>query len=343
MFAEIGARPFRFAGEGEGRRRNQAFPLAEARPYRLGGGVGVARRGAERAQRDFEVRPRPQRHEVDDLHPPFGECAGFVQTKRVGPREHLDGVQILHQHALAGELDDAQRQRAARQQHQALRNHIDERGGRAENRSRQIMRDRIFLEEQRDAERQNDDGHNFDDPLEPRENLAGFLFDVLCARGNPGNVIPVRDAVGPRAAGARDDEAAGQKQVARLFEHRVRLAGDERLVDLALAGKDDAVGADLAAVGKDQHVVQHHLVDGQRKLFTVADDRHLRLREEGELVDHALGADFLKDADGGVAEYNADEQSVFIGADRQHGDGQQQIDDVEQRQQVVAEDARVGL
>ena len=99
----------------------------------------------------------------------------------------------------------------------------------------------------------------------------------------------------------------------------------------------------LLAVGKGQHVVQHHLVDGQRKLFAVADDRHLRLREEGELVVHALGADFLKDADGGVAEYNADEQSVFIGADRQNGDGQQQIDDVEQRQQVVAEDARVGL
>ena len=205
------------------------------------------------------------------------------------------------------------------------------------------MRDRIFLEEQCDAERQDNDGHNFDDPLQPRYDLTGFLFDVLRARGNPGNVIPVRDAVGPRAAGARDDEAAGQKQVARLFEYRVRLAGDERLVDLALAGKDDAVGADLTAVGKGQHVVQHNLVDGQRKLFAVADNRYLRLREEGELVDHALGADLLKNADGGVAEHNADEQSVFIGADRQNGDGQQQIDDVEQRQQVVAEDARVGL
>lgn len=115
-----------------------------------------------------------------------------------------------------------------------------------------------------------------------------------------------------------------------------RLAGNEGFIDLALAGEHNAVGTDLAAVGEGQYVVQHHLINWQRKAFAVADDRHLCLREEGELIDDPLGADFLKNADGGIAEYDADKQRVFICTDCQYGGCQQQIDDVEQRQKVVA-------
>lgn len=77
----------------------------------------------------------------------------------------------------------------------------------------------IFLDKQRNSERENDNGHNFNDSLESGNNLTGFFFDVFCTGGNARNVVAVRHTVGTRAAGARNDEAAGQKKVAWLFEH----------------------------------------------------------------------------------------------------------------------------
>lgn len=115
-----------------------------------------------------------------------------------------------------------------------------------------------------------------------------------------------------------------------------RIENDRPHLSQIIPGEHNAVGTDLAAVGEGQYVVQHHLINWQRKAFAVADDRHLCLREEGELIDDPLGADFLKNADGGIAEYDADKQRVFICTDCQYGGCQQQIDDVEQRQKVVA-------
>lgn len=67
--------------------------------------------------------------------------------------------------------------------------------------------------------------------------------------------------LGTRPAFSAYKEAAGQKRIARLFMYGVRLARQERFVDVARALEHNAVSRDLVAVLQLQHVVQDDFVD----------------------------------------------------------------------------------
>ena len=75
---------------------------------------------------------------------------------------------------------------------------------------------------------------------------------------------------------------------------------------------DDAVGGDLVAVRKPHEVVGDELGGAQRPLARGADDGDLLLREDGEPVHHALGADLLDDADDEVRPHDAHEEEVAV-------------------------------
>ena len=101
--------------------------------------------------------------------------------------------------------------------------------------------------------------------------LAGA--GVLLGRQRQLGGVGVRShLVHPGPALAGDDEAAGQQLVPRLLGDGVRLAGDEGLVHLDLAGEHRPVRRDLAAGGELHHVLPHQLVHRQLLELSVPDD-----------------------------------------------------------------------
>ena len=86
----------------------------------------------------------------------------------------------------------------------------------------------------------------------------------------------VRVGADPRRlepAGPGDDDAARQHFVARRLGDRIRLAGEQRLVELEPVGRGhDAVGRDLVARAQHDEVVEHDLLDRDLDGLAVAHD-----------------------------------------------------------------------
>ncbi len=143
---------------------------------------------------------------------------------------------------------------------------------------------------------------------------------------------------GERAA-ARDDEAAGHHRLARLLQHGIGLAGQQRLVDLqAVALQHLAVHDDLVARAQLDHVAEDHLGGGDLGGHPVAPDRRSGLADHGEVVQGLLGAQLLDDADAGVGDDHEAEQPVLDRPDDQDDHEEHADDGVEPGEDVGADD-----
>ena len=142
---------------------------------------------------------------------------------------------------------------------------------------------------------------------------------------------------------ARDDEAAGEHLIAGLLVDRIRLAGEQRLVDLERGCRPhDAVGGDLVTGAELDEVVEHDIVHRDLVHLAVAHDTHLWLAEHGELVEGALGAHLLDDADERIAHQHDAEQRVLRMPDREDHHEQHAQDGVEAREDVRPQDLAEG-
>ena len=102
-----------------------------------------------------------------------------------------------------------------------------------------------------------------------------------------------------------------------------------------------SVGDDLVTRLDAQQVARHDLVDGNGSRDPVANDGRRRRDERGEPVERALRADLLRDPDRRVRDKHAEEERVLPLSEHKRcsaGDGE---DEVEDREDVGADDARV--
>ncbi len=144
------------------------------------------------------------------------------------------------------------------------------------------------------------------------------------------------------AALAREHEAARKHQVSRLFGDRVALARQQGFVDLYLPLQQDGVCADLPAALQAEDVVQHQLFHGHRLHFAIPDHIRPGSGEQGELVHQLFGLDFLENADGRIQRNDRHEKQV---GPRVHGgqrQGDEQVEEVEQRADVVPDNLPGG-
>src|SRR5581483_998671 len=103
----------------------------------------------------------------------------------------------------------------------------------------------------------------------------------------------------PEEPRAGDGEAPRADLVARLLGHRLRFAGEERLVDLqAPGGHDDPVGPELVARGGFDAIVDDDVGHRHVAPAVVADDAGPGGGEHGQPVDGAFGPPLAPDADG---------------------------------------------
>ena len=174
------------------------------------------------------------------------------------------------------------------------------------------------------------------DQLGPRQRKAPRLGGELAR-------VRVRtDCRRLEATGARDHDAARHHlQVDRLVD-RVRLARQQRLVDLeAIGGAHDAVGRHLIAGTQLEQVVEHHVLDRNFVQVAVADGARLRRAEHGQTVQRALGPDLLHDPDQRVGDEHDPEQPVLRLAENQDDDEENTEDRVETSEDVGADDLAV--
>jgi hypothetical protein len=104
---------------------------------RLLGGIRVRVRPRDRGERVVDrgrVVLVGDAFDAVDHHRAFGDGAGLVEADHVDPGEDLDRRELLHEGSTLGEANDADRERHAREQHQALGHHADHAGDRGDER-----------------------------------------------------------------------------------------------------------------------------------------------------------------------------------------------------------------
>ena len=85
------------------------------------------------------------------------------------------------------------------------------------------------------------------------------------------------------------------------------------------------------------------MVLGDLAGLAVSDDGGLLLGEEAHFVDGAFGADAVDDADTGVSDGDKDEEEIFVGANRDNHEGEDEVDEVENGEGVPEDDSADGI
>ena len=144
------------------------------------------------------------------------------------------------------------------------------------------------------------------------------------------------------ATGARDHDAARQHLGVDRLVDRVRLAGEQRLVELeTVGGAHDAVGRNLVARTQLEQVVEDDRLDRALVEPAVPHDARHRRAQHGEPVEGPLGPDLLHDADQRVRDQDDPEQGVLRCAEHQDHDEQRAEDRVEPGEDVGPDDLAV--
>jgi hypothetical protein len=105
----------------------------------------------------------------------------------------------------------------------------------------------------------------------------------------------------PRPARARDDKAAGQDNLRRPFRYRVGLTGDQCLIHLQPFGLEDGrIDRHLVAAAQAQDVILHNLVLADLGDRATSQHPGPCRRQDRQLVQRALGPQFLRHPDAGV-------------------------------------------
>ncbi|MGX1255334.1 hypothetical protein RKD48_007845 [Streptomyces ambofaciens] len=307
---------------------------------RLQTGVGAFVGRAERTEHLRGGHRRQQRKDLVDVHGRLGECSRLVQAHSVHPGQTLDGGKLLDQTLLLAEPDHADGEGERGQQDEPLGDHGHEAAHHAADRLRQIVVVHDELrDDQRDARRDDRVGDELQDPV---DTVAQLGVDQAEAPGLLGELGGVRLPPDPgRGEGTRTGhhEAAGHHRVAGTLDDRIRLAREQRLVDLQVLGSGDrAVHHDLVALAQLDDVVHDDLGGAERDPLPVAPDARTALADDRELVQGPLRAHLLDDADQGVGEDDTAEQSVLHRTD-DHDDDEQHADDrVDTGEQVAPDD-----
>ena len=275
------------------------------------------------------------RRGLHDAQGGLGQRARLVGAQHAHRGERLDRVELLGQHAAAGDLGRRHGGGEAHEQDEPLGDEVDDRGGHRLHR----VPGRVVAQRQRQAQGQRQGDHAADeDDQQPVHRLLQRRAGV--AEGAGGGGEPGRLAVGAHRGGdegalALDRVGAGEHGIARLLAHGLGLAGEVGLVDHDAGGLCEvAVGDDLVA-GADAHeVADHDVLQRHGAGLTVADHHGGGGDEGGEAVERALGAHLLGDADAGVEEDDAEEERVLGVAQGEREGAEAHEDRVEHRERV---------
>ena len=227
----------------------------------------------------------------DDLGLAARERAGLVEDDRVERGGLLEGDRVLEQDAALGAQAGADHDRRRRGQPEGVRAGDDDDGDREQQR---------VLDVAADEEVPDDEGQRAADERDQHEPEGGAVGQALSRRLGVLRLLDELDDL--RERGVRADGGRAGAQGAVLVDgradeliaggllHGQALAGDRRLVDLALAVLDHGVDGDLGSRADEQQVADLDLGGRDLDGFAVAQDDGLRWREVQQRAHRVVGA-----------------------------------------------------
>ena len=250
-------------------------------------------------------------------------------------RQIFQRVQILHQHIFPGECHNAGSKSDADQQVQALGQHTQQSGGGSDNSIvKAVVPHQVRLQEQEHTQRHDKETRQLGDLPHREHQLRVDRLGFLCLSGDFGSVVIAAHVDDLRTALSADDRAAGEQRIPRLLQNGVRLTSQEGLVDLHRALHHCGIGANLLTAVQQQDVLQFDLLHGD--LLHLAVSHHLCLgrRKQGELLNQTLCLDLLRNANNGIERNDKNKEQVGPCVNVHQRNGDEQIQQVEQRTDV---------
>ena len=314
-----------------------------------GHGVVVVLHGADVIGHDHadvvrDIAVGLQGDDVVDGHLGLGDRASLVDAERVDAGQRFDAAHIVDQRAAVGQPDDARHERKARQQIQSLRDHADDRADRrGDGVGDRAFEPQVFLDEHDRPQRNDQKTDPLDEARERAHHLRLRLRAGLPGLDRQAGDEAVRaDLRQPRAAAAAHDKAAGEQRIARALDDLVGFAGDERLVDAALARGHNGVRRDLVAGAENGDVVAHQRGRLGLDDLPIPHGAAFRRGHDPQVIDLFLDPQILHDADEHVAEDRTQERQVQPLPHRDDAAGQQEEEEVKIRADVFDDDLLHG-
>ncbi len=268
-----------------------------------------------------------------------GAWSSSRSSRSKTPRQPFHGRQLLDEDLAAGERDRRHPEGDAREQHEALGHHAHHARDRPADRLAPVVVGVELADEQEDGDREDRPRDVAQDPVDAVHELRAGELEATGFGGEFPRVRVVADRGRLELSRSRHHEAARQHVVGDVLVDRVRLACEERLVDLERGrGAHGPVGGDLVAGAELDDVVEYHVVDPDLARFALAHDADLRCAEHGQLVESALGTQLLDNADERVADQDDAEQRVLRMAHGQDDHEQHAEDCVEPGEDVRPHD-----
>ena len=160
--------------------------------------------------------------------------------------------------------------------------------------------------------------------------------------GDPRREAVLADGRDPVGAGPLDHERPRANLLTDGAPGRLRLAGQDRLVEPQVGGGQDRPVGDHLIARREQHdVVDDDLLDLDRADSAVAPHVRVRRDQQREPVERPLRPHLLADPDRRVGDDDPEEQRVARVPEDQRHHPERGEDQVEHRQDVRADDARV--
>ena len=275
----------------------EAFGDEHLGAARLGGG----HHGLRQRMFGFALDRGGQREELGLIHPvgdnvgdlrfAFGEGAGLVHDNSVDTSNGLECHRVLEQHAATRAETGTHHDRSGRGESERIGTRDDHHRDREQHRVGHGSTDQHAPHEE--CGRAADEGHEYQPERGAISQTLARRFGVLRLLNelddlSQGGIDP--DLGGPHPQRSGGVQRGADDLVAGRFVDRQTLAGDHRLVEVALAVLDDAVDRDLRA-GANQEQVSHLDVGGRNLDGSAVshDERHRR-REIQQRTDRLVGA-----------------------------------------------------
>ncbi len=229
----------------------------------------------------------------------------------------------------------------AEQEHQSLRHHVHDARDRYPQRLGQIAGQRQLADEQQNRRRHQHPRHAAEDHVDAGAQLGLRQHEAPAFRREPAPVGRFAHDFGKVLPAPRDDPRAGQHRAPLRLRHRLRLAGEQRLVDFEVVTRQHHAVDDDLITPSDLDDVAFHDVTGRHFAAPLGPYHGRRgAPHDHETIEGALGADLLDDADQRVAHEDDAEQRVLHRPHDQDHDEQRAEQRVEAREDVGANDRR---
>ena len=284
------------------------------------------------------------RNEFVDFHFAGGKSTSLIKGDSIYPSEGLDGIEVLDEDFLPAQADSGEGENRTSEENEAFRDHVNKGGyGASDCDFGGGVGDAEAGPENERADGDESETDVFNNVVHDGKQFRVGGFDGVGVLFKLVDEILLADGGGGGLTGAGNDETARGEFVAFSFSDIFLFTSDEGFVNLDGSLFYAGVDNDLVAEAKDKKVVFDYLIGGDLARFAVADDGGLLFREDSKFIDSFLGANFVDDANESVGDGDENKKEVFVGANGDNHEGEDEVDEVEDGEGVSEDNFGEGV